>query len=59
MKFKSFYHSKVRTRFAPIPTGSLHLGGLRTALFNYAYAKNKGGYFIFRIEDTYQVNKNY
>jgi glutamyl-tRNA synthetase len=43
---------KVRTRFAPSPTGYLHIGGLRTALFEYAYAKTYGGKFILRIEDT-------
>lgn len=42
----------VRTRFAPSPTGSLHIGGLRTALFSYALAKKLGGVFILRIEDT-------
>ena len=42
----------VRVRFAPSPTGSLHLGGLRTALFNYLFAKRNGGAFILRIEDT-------
>ena len=40
------------TRFAPSPTGSLHLGGARTALFNYLYARKHGGQFILRIEDT-------
>ena len=45
---------KVRTRFAPSPTGFLHIGGLRTALYAYALAKNKGGDFILRIEDTDQ-----
>ena len=44
--------SKVRTRFAPSPTGYLHIGGLRTALYGYLYAKNNGGDFILRIEDT-------
>lgn len=44
-----------RTRFAPSPTGFLHLGGLRTALFNYLLAKKTGGQFILRIEDTDQV----
>ncbi len=44
----------VRVRFAPSPTGKLHLGGLRTALYDYAYAKNQGGKFILRIEDTDQ-----
>lgn len=43
---------KVRTRFAPSPTGYLHVGGARTALFNYLYARAKGGTFILRIEDT-------
>jgi glutamyl-tRNA synthetase len=42
----------VRTRFAPSPTGSLHIGGLRTALYSYALAKHDGGQFILRIEDT-------
>lgn len=44
--------SKVRVRFAPSPTGPLHLGGVRTALYDYLFAKNKGGDFILRIEDT-------
>jgi glutamyl/glutaminyl-tRNA synthetase len=43
---------KVRTRYAPSPTGKFHLGGARTALFNYLYAKHFGGEFIIRIEDT-------
>ena len=42
----------VRTRFAPSPTGYLHLGGARTALFSWAYARRFGGTFILRIEDT-------
>lgn len=42
----------VRLRFAPSPTGYLHIGGLRTALYNYLYAKQKGGKFLLRIEDT-------
>jgi nondiscriminating glutamyl-tRNA synthetase len=42
----------VRVRFAPSPTGYLHVGGARTALYNYLYAKQKGGTFILRIEDT-------
>ena len=42
----------VVTRFAPSPTGFLHIGGARTALFNWAYARKVGGKFIFRIEDT-------
>ncbi|MBO7086213.1 MAG: glutamate--tRNA ligase, partial [Bacilli bacterium] len=44
--------NKVRTRFAPSPTGFLHVGGLRTALYAYLYAKQNGGDFILRIEDT-------
>lgn len=43
---------KIRTRFAPSPTGYLHIGGLRTALYGYLYAKKKGGEFVLRIEDT-------
>ena len=43
---------KTRVRFAPSPTGPLHMGGVRTALYNYLYAKQKGGDFILRIEDT-------
>lgn len=43
---------KVRTRFAPSPTGTLHIGGARTALYNYLLAKRQGGTFILRIEDT-------
>ncbi len=46
--------NEVRTRFAPSPTGFMHLGGLRTALYNYLYAKKMGGRFILRIEDTDQ-----
>jgi len=44
-----------RTRFAPSPTGFLHLGSLRTALFNYLLAKRTGGQFLLRIEDTDKV----
>lgn len=47
--------SKVRVRFAPSPTGGLHLGGVRTVLFNYLFAKHAGGDFIVRIEDTDQT----
>jgi glutamyl-tRNA synthetase len=47
--------SKVRVRFAPSPTGGLHLGGVRTVLFNYLFAKHHGGEFILRIEDTDQT----
>ena len=42
----------VVTRFAPSPTGYLHIGGLRTALFSYLWAKKNGGKFVLRIEDT-------
>lgn len=47
--------SAVRVRFAPSPTGPLHIGGLRTALFNYLFAKKNNGTFILRIEDTDQT----
>lgn len=46
---------KVRVRFAPSPTGPLHIGGVRTALYNYLFAKKQGGDFILRIEDTDQT----
>jgi glutamyl-tRNA synthetase len=46
---------KIRVRFAPSPTGPLHMGGVRTALFNYLFAKKHGGKFILRIEDTDQT----
>lgn len=46
---------KVRVRFAPSPTGPLHMGGVRTALFNYLFARKHGGDFILRIEDTDQT----
>lgn len=44
----------IRTRFAPSPTGFLHVGGLRTALYNYLFARKNGGKFVFRLEDTDQ-----
>src|ERR1700752_897284 len=44
--------STVRSRFAPSPTGYLHIGGARTALFSYLFARGRGGKFILRIEDT-------
>lgn len=47
--------NKVRVRFAPSPTGGLHLGGVRTVLFNYLFAKQHGGDFVLRIEDTDQT----
>ncbi|MBT6499564.1 MAG: glutamate--tRNA ligase, partial [Deltaproteobacteria bacterium] len=49
--------AETRLRFAPSPTGFLHVGGLRTALFNYLYARHVGGRFILRIEDTDQSRK--
>ncbi len=48
-------NQKVRVRFAPSPTGALHLGGVRTALFNYLFARRHGGDFLLRIEDTDQA----
>ncbi len=45
-------NDKVRVRFAPSPTGDLHIGNVRTALYNWLYARNQGGVFILRIEDT-------
>ena len=47
-------NQNIRTRFAPSPSGFLHVGGARTALFNYLYAKATGGKFLVRIEDTDQ-----
>ena len=44
--------TETRVRFAPSPTGYLHIGGLRTALFNYLYARHTGGKMLLRIEDT-------
>lgn len=46
------HSSKVRVRFAPSPTGPLHIGGVRTALYNYLFARQRGGELVFRIEDT-------
>ena len=46
--------TEVRTRFAPSPTGYMHLGNLRTALYTYLWARRNGGKFILRIEDTDQ-----
>src|SRR6476660_2989537 len=46
--------SDIRVRYAPSPTGHLHIGNARTALFNYLFARNLGGKFILRIEDTEQ-----
>lgn len=59
----NLYHSRQivtqvpRVRFAPSPTGYLHLGGLRTALYNYLFTKSLGGDFILRIEDTDQTRR--
>ena len=49
---------KIRTRFAPSPTGFLHVGGARTALFNFLFAKKYGGEFLLRIEDTDTVRSS-
>lgn len=46
---------RVRVRFAPSPTGPLHIGGVRTALYNYLFANKHGGDFLIRIEDTDQT----
>lgn len=46
---------QVRVRFAPSPTGNLHVGGARTALFNWLYARRTGGKFVLRVEDTDQA----
>ena len=50
--FNTMEGKKVRVRFAPSPTGALHIGGVRTALYNYLFAKKHGGDFLLRIEDT-------
>ena len=47
--------SEVRVRFAPSPTGYLHIGGARTALFNWLFARHHGGTFVLRVEDTDRV----
>ena len=52
---QKFNEMSVRVRFAPSPTGPLHIGGVRTALFNYLFAKKHGGTFYLRIEDTDQT----
>ncbi|MBI1870409.1 MAG: glutamate--tRNA ligase [Chlamydiae bacterium] len=52
MESKNFSPSKIRVRFAPSPTGFLHIGGARTALFNWLFARHLGGIFQLRIEDT-------
>lgn len=50
-----YMNSEIRVRFAPSPTGYLHVGGLRTALYDYLYARKTGGKFVLRIEDTDQA----
>ena len=50
--FRGFTMSEVRVRYAPSPTGMQHIGGVRTALFNYLFARSQGGKFILRLEDT-------
>ena len=52
VKFDDQINKEVRVRFAPSPTGDLHIGGLRTAIYNYLFAKMNQGKFILRIEDT-------
>jgi hypothetical protein len=51
----SHKHQEVRVRYAPSPTGDLHIGGLRTALYNYLFARINKGKFLLRIEDTDKV----
>jgi glutamyl/glutaminyl-tRNA synthetase len=48
---------KIRTRFTPSPTGFLHIGGARTALFSWLYTRHNGGEFVLRIEDTDQCKQ--
>lgn len=57
IRYYNVQSEQVRVRFAPSPTGFLHLGGLRTALYNYLFAKKNKGAFILRIEDTDQARK--
>src|SRR5690606_19080981 len=54
MSDNSKNQNRVRVRFAPSPTGPLHIGGVRTALYNYLFARKNGGDFLLRIEDTDQ-----
>ena len=54
---RSLTMSRVRTRFAPSPTGTPHIGNIRTALFEWLFARHNGGEFIVRIEDTDQSRK--
>lgn len=55
--YRTLKSVQTRVRFAPSPTGYLHLGGLRTALYNYLFAKSRKGVLILRIEDTDQTRK--
>lgn len=55
---KTTTNNPIKLRFAPSPTGFLHLGGLRTALFNHLLAKRLGGSWILRVEDTDQVSSS-
>lgn len=55
--FNEKVEREVWVRFAPSPTGDMHIGGLWTALYNYLYAKSKNGKFILRIEDTDKVRE--
>ena len=50
-------NKSIRTRFAPSPTGYVHLGSVRTALYNYLFAKQNEGTYILRVEDTDQTRK--
>ena len=47
-----FFMSEVRVRFAPSPTGNVHIGNIRAAIFNWLYARHMGGKFLLRVEDT-------
>src|SRR5579872_3533767 len=51
---RNFMSTSIRTRFAPAPTGFMHLGNVRTVLMNYLFTRQKGGTFVLRIEDTDQ-----
>ena len=55
MSHSEFLMSDVRVRYAPSPTGAPHVGNIRTALFDYLWARHTGGKFILRVEDTDQA----
>src|SRR3989338_7460456 len=55
--FGRFINMEIRTRFAPSPTGYLHIGGLRTALYEYIFARQNKGTFVLRLEDTDQTRE--